>query len=214
MVFSNSKNNIEWQKTINIGKVDILLDAVEDKQGNILLSGYTQTENADDDKNKNGINNYVVIYLDNKGEELWRKNIGGNHTDILNNSALTRDGGIILAGTSDSDKGKDKSVATNRRNDFWILKINNEELKNQDKREGIEIYPNPTDQFVNILTNIEYKGSELQIYDMSGLLLQKLNIVNTTTPIDLKGYPQSVYIIKVVNNKGIYSKKIIKNSAK
>lgn len=49
---------------------------------------------------------------------------------------------------------------------------------------------------------------------MSGLLLQKLNIVNTTTPIDLKGYPQGVYIIKVVNNKGIYSKKIIKNSAK
>jgi len=43
--------------------------------------------------------------MNEDGDPEWQKNFGGTGTDLLQSIKLTRDGGFILAGTSNSQKG-------------------------------------------------------------------------------------------------------------
>ena len=52
-----------------------------------------------------------------------QKTIGGNHEDILNVFALTKDGGMILAGSSNSGISGDKTEAAVEDHDFWFVKL-------------------------------------------------------------------------------------------
>ena len=58
-------------------------------------------------------------------EPQWQNTIGGNNGDYLYNSALTSDGGCILAGFSYSDISGDKTEASFGNSDYWVVKVNN-----------------------------------------------------------------------------------------
>lgn len=94
--------NTLWQETYNIGEVDILTSLVENKDQTLLLGGFAKTEIAGTTKKKddNDINDYVAIKTDSKGQEMWRRSVGSDGEDVLNKAIETRDGGYLLAGTS------------------------------------------------------------------------------------------------------------------
>lgn len=69
--------------------------------------------------------------------------------------------------------------------------------------DGISIYPNPTDYFVNIIGNVEtFEGDKsVEIYDAGGRLVLSRQIT-TFAPeitIDVSQVPQGVYIIRIGN---------------
>jgi hypothetical protein len=69
--------------------------------------------------------------------------------------------------------------------------------------DGISIYPNPTDYFVNIIGNVEtFEGDKsVEIYDAGGRLVLSSQIT-TFAPeitIDVSQVPQGVYIIRIGN---------------
>lgn len=76
---------------------------------------------------KKGINDYVAIKIDTDGQEVWKAEIGSSGTDILRKAIETRDGGYLLAGTSNGSVSRDKTSVQGR-NDFWVVK-----LKDKDK---------------------------------------------------------------------------------
>ncbi|QNF32128.1 hypothetical protein HUW51_05055 [Adhaeribacter swui] len=75
---------------------------------------------------------------------IWDKTLGGNRSDKLNSFQLTRDGGYILAGTSNSDQSGDKSQGTKGGkdvhdvplDDYWVIKLNKDGSKAWDKTFG------------------------------------------------------------------------------
>ena len=78
----------------------------------------------------------------------------------------------------------------------------------------IKIYPNPTTEKITL----EFSGDvrvenfrPLQIYSLSGQLLQEYPVHSTTTTISLAGMPNGVYILKVQINDRKEEWKIIKN---
>jgi hypothetical protein len=97
-----------WQETYNIGKVDILTSLVENSDHSILLGGYAKSESTSSSKSDDKeINDFVAIKIKDTGEEFWRKSVGSSGEDILKKVIETRDGGYLLAGTSNPTKKND-----------------------------------------------------------------------------------------------------------
>jgi hypothetical protein len=70
--------------------------------------------------------------------------------------------------------------------------------------ENFRIYPNPT---TGVFTISGENILEVQIRDLSGALIQH----NNTTSIDLSQQPNGIYLVKIMTDKGVITKKIFKN---
>lgn len=115
----NEKGAIVWSETYDFGKVDILTSLVENKDHSYLIGGYAQNESINSvakaiRKDEDGINDYIALKIDENGEKLWDKTVGSDGEDILRKLIETRDGGYLMAGTSNAqsalkfDKNLDK----------------------------------------------------------------------------------------------------------
>lgn len=111
----NDQGHILWQKTYDYGEVDILSSVLENPDGTLILAGFAKPEGK---KDAEGINDYLLIKTDPEGEILWDRTIGSDGEDILRRAIITRDGGYLLAGTSNpqaktQDHRKKKGSSTN-----------------------------------------------------------------------------------------------------
>jgi len=89
--------------------------------------------------------------------------------------------------------------------DFYHEKIGQTEIK---------IYPNPTTEKITLefLGDVRVENFRpLQIYSLSGQLLQEQPVQSATTVISLAGMPNGVYVLKVNVNGKSEEWKIIKN---
>lgn len=103
----DEKGAIVWSETYDYGKVDILTSLVENKDHSYLIGGYAQNESSNaigkfTKKDEEGINDYIALKIDEKGEVLWDKTVGSAGEDILRKLIETRDGGYLMAGTSNA----------------------------------------------------------------------------------------------------------------
>jgi sarcosine oxidase delta subunit len=210
----DSSGEILWQETYDIGKTDLLASLVENEDGSFLIGGHAMSETATDKKkDKEDINDYVAIKINEKGEEQWRKTVGSNGQDILRKAVRVRDGGYLLAGTSKGSNSRDRNSSQGR-NDFWVVKLKNEKKKKEEKS-PIEAFPNPTSQFTNVIVGYEFEKGTATVFDLSGRQLQHFDIQNRTVPVDLGGLPIGIYLVEIrtnVQNDAIkVAKTIIKN---
>ncbi len=102
----DEKGAIIWSETYDFGKVDILTSLVENKDHTYLIGGYAQNQtNSTLEKTlkpQQGINDYIALKISETGEILWEKTVGSDGEDILKKLIETRDGGYLMAGTSNS----------------------------------------------------------------------------------------------------------------
>ncbi len=213
----DEKGEVIWTKTYDFGKVDILTSLIENKDHTLLIGGYAQSENKNPylktiQKDKIGVNDYIALKIDEKGEVLWDKIVGSSGEDILRKLIETRDGGYLLAGTSNSKSSRDKN-STIGGNDFWVVK-----LKDKNKPEiiklSIEAIPNPVSTFTNVIVGYEFQSGTATVVDMSGRILQQFSITDRTVPVDLSTYPNGIYIVNIKTNVQSDGVKIIKNNDK
>jgi hypothetical protein len=75
----------------------------------------------------------------------------------------------------------------------------------------IIISPNPTKDFVNIISTNE-KINSYTLYNMGGQIIIKREKIKTKSEkINLSNLPKGVYVIKVITDKNSYTRKIVKN---
>lgn len=230
-----------WQETYNIAKVDILTSLVENDDHSILLGGYAQgevikkdkgkvsskklalTQYQDDNgtiKMKKGTDDYVAIKINAKGEELWRKTIGSDGEDILKKVIEIRDGGYLMAGTSrtiQNSSGGNKATGDKSSGkgstDFWVVKLKDKD-KPKEPKKLVEAIPNPATDFTNVIVGYDFKSGTASLVDLAGHVLQQFAITDRTVPIDLQGLPEGIYIVNIrtdVQNSGV---KVIKERNK
>lgn len=76
--------------------------------------------------------------------------------------------------------------------------------------EKITVYPNPTNSILNIVSP-EAKVSTLEIYDVSGRRLQKLDLSTSTHyEVDMTTLQTAIYFVKISTDMGSITKQIIK----
>jgi hypothetical protein len=215
----DEKGDAVWSKTYNFGKVDILTSMVENEDHTFLIGGYAQSESDQGTKgglqllkvsgDKAGINDYIALKINDAGEELWKKTVGSKGEDILRKLIETRDGGYLLAGTSNSKSSQDKN-STIGGNDFWVVKLKDKE-KPIEVKVNIEAIPNPVTTFTNIIIGYDYEQGTASVYDLLGRQMQHFEIHSRTVPIDLSNYPQGFYLVSIKTNVHTDGVKLIKN---
>ncbi len=183
---------------------DYLTSIIYDSNSNeILLGGFQIDE-------KTSKKSYISLIANDKGENIWNKKFSTEGSDLLRKVAHTRDGGYIFAGNSDGKVSGDKKVSQGL-HDYWVVKLKRERNESETKFEiKLEAFPNPTEQYSNIVINHEYEEGTLSIVDLAGRVLYTESIYYDMVPIDLGNYPQGIYVIHVKTDVFNGSIKIIK----
>ncbi|HMI07863.1 MAG TPA: hypothetical protein VK528_09985, partial [Flavobacterium sp.] len=95
----DTDGEMQWQETYDFGSSDILTSIVENRDHTFLVGGFAKSE-AGTKKDDKGINDYIALKISEKGVMLWDRTVGSDGDDALKKLIETRDGGYILAGTS------------------------------------------------------------------------------------------------------------------
>ncbi|MBF4507808.1 T9SS type A sorting domain-containing protein [Flavobacterium sp. JLP] len=217
---TDSEGAVDWSKTYDFGKVDILTSLVENLDHSFLIGGYAKTEASKSAAgalakavgaggDKDGVNDYIALKVDEKGEEIWTKTVGSSGEDILRKLIETRDGGYLMAGTSNSNSSKDKNSNIGS-NDFWVVKLK-DKAKIEKIKASIEAIPNPVKTYTNVIIGYDFKEGTATLVDISGRVLQEFAISSRTVPVDLSRYSEGIYIINIKTDVKTESVKVIKS---
>lgn len=86
------------------------------------------------------------------------------------------------------------------------------DVETQTTTPEIEVYPNPITDVINIRFSNMMQVESLEIYGMTGNLVQSINYSQYTNNIPQKteNLTSGVYIVKIITTNGVFHKKIIK----
>lgn len=74
-----------------------------------------------------------------------------------------------------------------------------------------QVWPNPTTDYIHVVTNDEEQGYSFLLYDLNGKLLQGGRIEGNQTDINVSNYPSGIYILNIENRQHqIQTAKIVK----
>ncbi|MFZ4931107.1 T9SS type A sorting domain-containing protein [Chryseobacterium sp. Mn2064] len=208
LISLNERGEEQWQKSYNFKNRDLLmsmsvLHSEDDKSSKgILLGGYTQAEGRIEKDDET----FWMLYLDENGNEQWRKHISGEsrkREERLADLKLNRDGSIILAGTSAEELGKEN---------WKIVKLGDKQVDKLIEKQDIKIYPNPVSDYAYVEIGFDFKEAEIILYDMGGRQLQNIKTKNRVTKINTQALVQGAYlvVIKTDTNKTANTKLIKK----
>jgi hypothetical protein len=113
-----------WDKTIGGSNNDFLRSMTLTSDGNILLAGRSESPASyEKSENARGYWDYWVVKLDQNGNKVWDKTIGG--ADLWEDCfpvIEASDGNYLVAGQSASPIGYEKSE-TSLGEDYWVIKL-------------------------------------------------------------------------------------------
>ena len=203
----NENGDEIWQKSYSFGNRDVVMsqNTINDASGNktkgFLIGGYTQAE----EKISKNDETFWMLYLDNKGDEVWRKHIEGKSKqkeERLVDAKLQNDGSFILAGTSAPELGKEN---------WKILKLADKDVENLIEKQEIRIYPNPVEDYCYVEIGFDFTGeAEILLHDMSGRKMQTIKTKNKVTKLNTTVLPQGVYVVTGTTSNKVVNTKIVK----
>lgn len=178
------------------------------QDGGYILGGNTEN---------NFVNWVSLVKIDANGNKLWQQNYDEFPFGKIYGLEEADDGGLVFfaVGKWQLDDGRLWLVKT--RPDGYLDTTSLEMAK-----EGIRIFPNPTNGIVNIRTNAPFenlsqstgrRSKEIIVTDILGKEISTLldmTIIDNQISLDFSGQPTGVYFIKLQNANQIWTKKIIK----
>lgn len=115
--------NIEWRRYFGGSSNDRSYDAIQANDGGYVITGFSES-NDFDITNSKGSYDYWVIKLNNNGDLLWEKSLGGTEIDQSRAIVKTNDNNYIVAGNSFSTDGDNSSNYGS--SDFLLVKIDDD----------------------------------------------------------------------------------------
>lgn len=107
------QGNLQWQKSYGTSENDAAISIVQTQENAYVFSGYTQSEDGNQD--------FYIVKLNDSGEIIWEKSYGGTFNEVARDLKQTTDGGFILTGNSDSSDG---DITNNYgKRDVWVVKL-------------------------------------------------------------------------------------------
>jgi len=93
----DSRGDIEWEKFLGGSNGDVAHSIEQTRDGGFIMAGYSGSSDGDVSLNQGNLD-YWVVKLDNTGQIVWDRSLGGTFSDIANSISQTKDGGFIVAG--------------------------------------------------------------------------------------------------------------------
>lgn len=109
-----------WEKSYGGSQIDEAWGITNSVDGNYIIVGNTRSDDLQVSKNKGAADLWLIKINDN-GELIWEKSIGGSSFDVGRSISKTHDNGFIISGNS---RSLDGDTTNNKgQNDAWIIKI-------------------------------------------------------------------------------------------
>lgn len=116
----DNSGNLLWQKTIGGSGRDYGIFAQQTIDGGFILTGASNSTDGEVSGN-HGDYDYWVVKLDQSGNLIWQKSLGGTGDDESACIRQTSDAGYILTGGVTSNDGQ---VSGNHgSSDYWVVKL-------------------------------------------------------------------------------------------
>jgi hypothetical protein len=115
-----------WQEVYGGSNDEITSSLIENSDGNIFVTGTTNSNNLDISNKRGGQGNQDiwVLKLNSDGNLLWQKTFGGTKNDESSSIREISDGSITIAGnTYSSDLDISSKRGAINESDAWIVKI-------------------------------------------------------------------------------------------
>ena len=93
-----------WEKNFGGDQFDSAKDIISMGDGNFLITGSSRSANGDATSNQ-GQNDAWTILIDDNGNLLLEKNMGGTGLDFSEGAMRTMDGSVIIVGNTESSDG-------------------------------------------------------------------------------------------------------------
>ncbi len=133
----DADGNKLWDKIFGSDSDVELQSAIPTDDGGYLLAGSSNSDaSGDKSENSRGELDYWIVKIDESGNKLWDKTLGGSKGERVLAVTTTMDGGYLLAGYSESNASGDKSEDSKGETDYWIVKIDANGNKLWDKTLG------------------------------------------------------------------------------
>ncbi|MCI3937397.1 T9SS type A sorting domain-containing protein [Chryseobacterium aahli] len=117
--------DVVWQKDIKSSTQDFLSQVTTTIDQQYLITGSSiQSKKLTSENKQNNGYDFLLVKLNQQGEEVWEKYFSGQNHDFLSATVATQEGGFLLAGTSYSGKGLDKKDDAKGGSDIWLIRIN------------------------------------------------------------------------------------------
>jgi len=125
VVKTDDQGNVEWDKFYGGPGEDILTSLTLVENGGYLLGGYTDSKTPSDRWSRNnGDFDYRIIRVDQMGNTVWERNLGGPSNDFMTCVEANRSGGFVIGGYSCSESSSDKNKGSFGGFDYWIVCVN------------------------------------------------------------------------------------------
>ncbi|MCX6274318.1 MAG: hypothetical protein NTV09_03825, partial [Bacteroidetes bacterium] len=124
--FSEAQNPLVkmWDYRFGGDSMESFTCFIQTSDGGFILGGTTDSpisgDKTDSLRGSPGDDDYWIVKTDSLGNKQWDKDFGGTSEDNLISILQTTDGGYILAGSSSSGIGGDKTQSNWGNNDYWI----------------------------------------------------------------------------------------------
>jgi hypothetical protein len=120
LVKLNAQGDLLWQKTIGGSGTDAFTSIFRTKDGQFLLSGFTDSNDGDAGNNAGGKDAWIVV-VDDNGNLVKKLTLGGSGDDGANGVREDADGAYLLWGYSSSS---DMDVPKHQGNgDVWLMRF-------------------------------------------------------------------------------------------
>lgn len=126
----DADGNILWEKSFGFSGHDHSYDVVQTADGGFFFAGFLDVTQSGGEGNsgkggyltRHGVGEFWGTKLDAEGNLQWRRYFGGTNNDRAYSVALADDGGLVMAGASESD---DFDITNAKGSyDFWVVKVN------------------------------------------------------------------------------------------
>ncbi len=120
----NASGDKQWEKTLGGNDEDFAGVVLAAPNGACIVTGFSHSGRSGDKtgESKGGRDSWIVK-LSAKGEVVWDLTLGGSDSETIGTGTATADGGVTLAGFSNSPPSGDKSESPRGDHDFWIIKV-------------------------------------------------------------------------------------------
>lgn len=212
----DSNGDFVWAKSMGESQADRGTDICLDNNDNVYVTGFFQ-ETVDFDPGSgaenlisNGNKDAFIQKLDNDGNFIWAKPLGGNGADEANSIYVDASNTIYVAGNFFNAVDFDPSSATysvdsEGDRDAFILKWGQSSVSLEEHSEtnNFNIYPNPTSGQIHL----DIIADEISVYALNGeRLMSKEEKVSS---IDLSELASGYYLVKVRTANSILTKQLI-----
>lgn len=116
----NDSGDIQWKMNYGRKGSETIRDVIETNDDCYIFCGYTFSEDFED---HHGGKDFWVVKVDDKGEIIWERVMGGSNYDMPYSIVETKDGGYVVAGYSFSKNGDLAGMENHGGGDFWIVKF-------------------------------------------------------------------------------------------